>query len=174
LDVRVPLPLAPVVVRRSRVQGRGVFAAAPIRKGTRILEYTGARISAAEADADANDDDPTTRHHTFLFFVSDDVVIDGSRDGNEARFINHSCDPNCEIEISRNRVYIHALRRIAADEELSYDYWYITDETYSMEDLRRIYPCRCGADACRGTLARPPPRKRRRSNGIAAEKDACR
>jgi SET domain-containing protein len=138
------------------------------------MEYTGARISAAEADADADDDDPTKRHHTFLFFVSDDIVIDGARDGNEARFINHSCDPNCEIEISRNRVYIHALRSIAPDEELSYDYWYITDESYTMADLRRIYPCRCGSDACRGTLARPPPRKKRRSMGSGADRDARR
>jgi SET domain-containing protein len=153
--------LAPVVVRRSRVQGRGVFAAAPIRRGTRIIEYTGVRISAAEADADANDDDPTRQHHTFFFAVDDDVVIDGGRGGSDARFVNHSCDPNCEILISRGRVYIHALRDIEPAEELSYDYWYVTDESYTMADLRRIYPCRCGTDACRGTLARPPPRRRR-------------
>jgi SET domain-containing protein len=127
------------------------------------------RISGAEADADANDDDPTTRHHTFLFFVSDEVVIDGARDGSDARFVNHSCDPNCEIVISRGRVYIHSLRDIEPSEELSYDYWYVTDESYTMADLRRIYPCRCGAEACRGTLARPPARKKRRSRSSAKE-----
>jgi SET domain-containing protein len=130
------------------------------------------RISGAEADADANDDDPTTRHHTFLFFVSDEVVIDGARDGSDARFVNHSCDPNCEIVISRGRVYIHSLRDIEPSEELSYDYWYVTDESYTMADLRRIYPCRCGAEACRGTLARPPARKKRRSR--SSEKEARR
>ena len=88
--------------------------------------------------------------------------IDGRRGGNDARFINHSCDPNCEIVITRGRVYIHALRDIPEGEELSYDYWYITDESYTLDDLRRIYPCRCGSSKCRGTLARPPRRAKKR------------
>lgn len=145
----------PVVVRRSRIQGRGVFAARGIAKGERILEYTGARISATEADAGC-DDERMRRHHTFLFSVSDRLVIDASRGGNEARFINHSCNPNCEAIVVGRRVFIHALRRIRAGQELSYDYWYTTDESYTAEDLRRIYPCRCGASKCRGTLARLP------------------
>ncbi len=83
------------------------------------------------------------------------MVIDGSRKGNDAKYINHSCEPNCEVLISRQRVFIHALRDIEPGEELFYDYWYMTDESYTMEDLRRIYPCKCGAKTCRGTLARP-------------------
>jgi SET domain-containing protein len=162
----------PIAVRRSRVQGRGVFATARIAKGTRIIEYTGERISSAEADADADDDDPARRHHTFFFAVDDEVVIDGSRDGSDARFVNHSCDPNCEIAITRGRIFVDALRDIEPGEELSYDYWYITDEAYTLADLKRIYPCRCGAAACRGTLARPPRPARRAKKPAGAAKAA--
>jgi SET domain-containing protein len=152
---------APIVTRRSKIQGRGVFASRDIAEGERIIEYTGARISAQEADANAPDDDGPSRHHTFLFAVDDEVVIDGSSGGNDARFINHSCDPNCEVVIVRGRVFVHALRDVRAGEELLYDYWYTTDESYSLDDLRRIYPCRCGALGCRGTLARPPKRAKK-------------
>ena len=128
---------APIVTRRSKVQGRGVFATRDVAEGERIVEYTGARISSDQADAQCPDDEGVRRHHTFLFPIDDEVVI------------------------SRGRVYIHALRDIAAGDELLYDYWYTTDEGYTLEDLRRIYPCRCGAAKCRGTLARPPKRVRK-------------
>lgn len=155
----------PIVVRKSRIQGRGVFATRLIAQGERIVEYVGARLTHEEADAECPDDEASARHHTFLFAIDDHMVIDGGRNGNDARFINHSCDPNCEVVISRQRVFIHALREIPAGEELVYDYWYLTDESYTLSDLRRIYPCRCGSDACRGTLARPAqrPKKRARS-----------
>ena len=153
---------APIVTRRSKIQGRGVFAARDLAEAERIVEYTGKRVSADEVDANAPDDAESQRHHTFFFMVDDAIVIDGSSGGNASRFINHSCDPNCEVVISRNRVYIHALRDIPAGEELSYDYWYTTDESYTLDDLRRIYPCRCGAARCRGTLARPPKRTRKK------------
>ncbi len=152
----------PVVVRRSRIQGRGVFATRDIAEGEAIIEYTGALITHVEADAQC-DDEGMRRHHTFLFAVDDRYVIDGGRGGNEARFINHSCDPNCESVIVRRRVFIHALRPIAAGEELLYDYWYVTDDAYTLDDLRRIYPCRCRAANCRGTLARPPRRSKKRA-----------
>jgi SET domain-containing protein len=125
-----------------------------------VLEYTGTLITDDEADA-LCDDEGMRRHHTFLFAVDGGYCIDGGRGGNEARFINHSCDPNCESVIKGRRVYIHAMRDIAEGDELLYDYWYVTDETYTMEDLRRIYPCRCRAPNCRGTLARPPRRRKR-------------
>lgn len=156
-----PAP-ASVIVRRSRIQGRGVFAARDFREGEAIIEYTGALITHAEADAQC-DDEGMRRHHTFLFAVDDRYVIDGARGGNESRYINHSCEPNCESLIARRRVFIHALRDVASGEELLYDYWYVTDDAYTMEDLRRIYPCRCRAASCRGTLARPPRRARRRA-----------
>jgi hypothetical protein len=154
---------APIVARRSRVQGRGVFTTRAVAEGERIAEYTGARISSEQADAQCPDDEGASRHHTFLFAVDDRVVIDGSLGGNDARFINHSCDPNCEVVITRGRVYIHAVRDIPEGDELFYDYWYVTDESYTLEDLRRIYPCRCGSAKCRGTLARPPRRTKKRA-----------
>jgi SET domain-containing protein len=154
--------LRPVIVRRSRIQGKGVFAARAFAEGARILEYTGKLITDAEADAGC-DDENGRRHHTFLFAVRDGLVIDASRGGNEARFINHSCEPNCESVVVRRRVYIQALRDIEEGEELLYDYWYVTDAGYTLDDLQRIYPCRCGASGCRGTIARPPPVRRRRA-----------
>lgn len=155
----------PIVVRRSKIQGRGVFATRDIAAGERVVEYTGARISADEADSQNPDDEASGHHHTFLFAIDDDVVIDGSNGGNDARFINHACEPNCEVVISRGRVFIHALEDIAGGDELLYDYWYTTDESYTLDDLRRIYPCHCGADTCRRTLARPPKRPKKRAVG---------
>ena len=155
----MPFP-PPVLVRRSRIQGRGVFAARHIVEGERIIEYTGALLSHAEADA-LCEDESARRHHTFLFAVDDRCVIDGANGGNDSRFINHSCDPNCESVIVGRRVYIHALRSIESGEELLYDYWYVTDEGYTLDELRRVYPCRCRASNCRGTLARPPRRRKR-------------
>ena len=150
----------PIAVRRSRIQGRGVFATRDIPEGERIIEYTGALITNEEADAQC-DDEGMRRHHTFLFGVDDGYSIDGARGGNEARYINHACEPNCESVVIRRRVYIHALRDIATGDELLYDYWYTTDDGYTLEELRRIYPCRCGLPSCRGTIARPPKRKRK-------------
>jgi SET domain-containing protein len=156
-----PTALSPtVIVRRSKIQGRGVFARRAIAPDQRIIEYTGRLISSDEADAQC-DDEAMRRHHTFLFGVDDDYTIDGAHGGNEARYINHSCEPNCESVVEGRRVFIHALRAIATREEIVYDYWYTTDESYSLVDLQRIYPCRCGAPTCRGTLARPPRRRRK-------------
>jgi hypothetical protein len=140
----------PFTVRRSRVQGRGGFALRWIAKGERIVEYTGERIPPDVADA-RYDDDAGRRHHTFLFSVDETTVIDAAVDGNEARFINHSCDPNCEAVDHRGRIFIEALRDIAPGEELAYDYNFELDEPITPALLRR-YPCRCGAEGCRGTI----------------------
>jgi hypothetical protein len=153
-------PPVPVIVRRSKIQGRGVYASRAIAEGERVIEYTGLLITNVEADAQC-DDEGMRRHHTFLFGVDDEFTVDGANGGNEARFINHSCEPNCESVIEGRRVFIDALRDIGAGEEIAYDYWYTTDRGYTLEDLRRIYPCRCGAATCRGTLARPPRRRRK-------------
>ncbi|HEY3258538.1 MAG TPA: SET domain-containing protein-lysine N-methyltransferase, partial [Gemmatimonadaceae bacterium] len=85
-------------IRRSGIQGRGVFARTRIRPGQRIIEYTGERISNAEADR-RYDDETMRRHHTFLFTLDRKRVVDGNSGGNDARLINHSCDPNCEAVI---------------------------------------------------------------------------
>jgi len=140
----------PFTVRRSRVQGRGGFALRWIARGERIVEYVGERIPPAVADA-RYDDEAGRRHHTFLFSVDKKTVIDAAVDGNEARFINHSCDPNCEAVDRRGRIFIEAIRDIAPGEELAYDYNFELDEAITPALLRR-YPCRCGAEGCRGTI----------------------
>jgi len=148
-------------VRQSRIHGRGVFAARRIRKGTRIIEYVGERVSHAEADR-RYEDRPETDNHTFLFTVDGRTVIDAGVGGNEARWINHSCNPNCETFIEDRRVFIEAIRTIQPGEELSYDYQ-IGREKGDPPDIDDIFACRCGAPNCRGTmLTGPKPKQRAR------------
>ena len=150
----------PYRVRRSTIHGTGVFATRRIPKGRRVLEYVGERISHAEADrryeSKAHDD-----NHTFLFTVNNRTVIDGGTHGNEARWINHSCDPNCESVIDDNRVFIEAVRTIQPGDELSYDYMIERDPS-DPPDIDVIFACRCGAKNCRGTMLLPPARKRKK------------
>lgn len=129
----------------------GAFAGQPIRRGARIIEYRGEHISPAEADA-RYDGGPAKHPLVLLFSVDDRTVIDGGVGGNEARFINHSCEPNCESVTHGRRVWIHALRDIAAGEELTYDYNLVGEED-SQEQLT-LYACRCGSKHCRGTMFR--------------------
>jgi SET domain-containing protein len=142
--------MLPIQVRSSSVHGRGVFAAKPIRKGRRIIEYTGRRVPWKDIPADTND------AHTFLFGINDGAdVIDPEVGGNEARWINHSCDPNCEaIEEHDGRVFIHALRNIAAGEELFYDYRLEVDEPITSA-VKKESACSCGSANCRGTMLDP-------------------
>ncbi len=145
-------------VRRSRIHGRGVFAVRRIPKGTRIIEYVGDRISHTQADRRYDDHDEND-NHTFLFSVDRGLVIDAGVGGNEARFINHSCGPNCESVIERRRVFIEAIRDIVPGEELSYDYQ-IGRERGDPPNVDQIYACRCGSAQCRGTMLWPPRRDR--------------
>jgi SET domain-containing protein len=150
----------PFEIRRSRIQGRGAFATRRIRKGERIIEYAGERITNAEADK-RYDDDRMHRHHTYLFTLTQRTVVDGGVGGNASRFINHSCEPNCEAVIEDGHIWIRAVRTIAKGGELTYDYQYerLGDDDEADE---RKYPCRCGAPQCRGTILLPRRRKRRR------------
>ena len=146
-------------VRRSRLHGRGAFALRRIRKGTRIIEYLGERISHREADRRYSDKD-VNDNHTFLFIIDRSTVIDGGARGNAARFINHSCDPNCESVIDDRRVFIEAIRTIQPGEELTYDYQIGRDKE-DPPNVDEIFACRCGASSCRGTMLWPPRRKAR-------------
>ena len=143
----------PFEVRRSRIQGRGVFATRPIRKGQRLIRYVGQAISHEEADR--RYDDRNGRHHTFLFVLDDDTVLDARRGGNDARFINHSCDPNCETVIEDGEIWVEAIKSIAPETELVYDYRFEWDDAYDPDDVR-YYACRCGSAKCRGTILRVP------------------
>ncbi len=140
-------------IRTSGIHGRGAFAIRRIAAGTRIVEYTGERITHAEADA-RYDDAAMERHHTYLMVVNRRTVIDAAVGGGEARIINHSCDPNSAIVVSRGRVFIDALRDIEPGEEICYDYSY---EREAGDDAvaETRYPCQCGAPCCRRTILAP-------------------
>ena len=146
------------LVRNSKIHGRGVFAARNIRKGTCIIEYKGERISWKEA-LRRPDTDPDNPFHTFFFSLDDGRVIDAAVGGNAARWINHSCAPNCETEEDdEGRVHIFARRPIAPGEELTYDYKLTIDGRLTKEE-RAWFACRCGKTRCRGTML---DRKKRR------------
>jgi hypothetical protein len=153
------LPAVPAFeIRQSRIQGRGGFATRRIKRGERVGEYTGERISQSEADR-RYDDDAMARHHTFLFAVSARTVIDAAVGGNDTRYINHSCAPNCDAVIERGRVFIDARKPIFEGEELFYDYSYEREKDAG-PDAESQYPCWCGAPKCRGTILMPKKRKR--------------
>jgi uncharacterized protein len=148
-------------VRHSRIHGYGVFAARRIRKGTTVIEYLGDRVSHDVADSRYEDKDPND-NHTFLFTVDSKTVIDGGVGGNEARYINHGCDPNCASTAQNKRIYVEAIRTIQQGEELAYDYQ-IERDPEDPSNVDEIFACRCGAAKCRGSMlvARRKPRKRR-------------
>lgn len=145
-------------VRRSRVHGHGVFAARRIRKGTNIIEYLGERISHELADERYAHTQPLDGH-TFLFTVDAKTVIDAGINGNEARFVNHGCEPNCQTVQMGKRIFIEALRTIRPGEELTYDYR-IRRDADDPADIDVVFRCRCGAENCRGTMLEAPRKKR--------------
>lgn len=136
--------------RRSGVHGKGVFAAQDLAEGETLIEYVGEVITWKEA-LRRHPHDPKDPNHTFYFHIDEKHVIDAKHGGNSSRWINHSCDPNCEADENGGRVFIKALRNIAAGEELNYDYGLIIDGPLTPE-LKAEYPCWCGAATCRGTL----------------------
>jgi SET domain-containing protein len=161
-------------VRESPFHGLGVFTTRPIKAGTCLLEYLGERISHTEAGrryyAAATPD-----AHVLLFTVDRWTVIDGGVGGRAARYVNHSCDPNCEADIEQGRIFITSIRDIAAGEELTYDYNMDAPRPLP-RDWRRRYGCRCGADGCRGTMLvrfrRIRPRRTRRTTSTARRRPA--
>jgi len=144
-------------VRGSKIHGRGMFATTLILRGTRIIEYTGERITKAEGFRRDLLRQRRARRGgdgcIYTFEVSTRVDIDGRVLWNTARYINHSCRPNCESQIARGRVWIVALRAIKPEEELTYDYYYDFDHY-------KDHPCRCGAEECAGYIVKAPQRWR--------------
>ncbi|HUR41793.1 MAG TPA: SET domain-containing protein-lysine N-methyltransferase [Verrucomicrobiae bacterium] len=150
------MPDAPAyLVRQSGIHGTGVFAARDLAFEEEIVWYEGALITHAEAG------EREDTGHTFLFTLNEWWVIDGGVGGSDARFINHSCDPNCEAagvdddednpDPAKERIVIQALRPIRAGEELTYDYQLEVDEPITDED-RVLWACRCGSPKCRGVM----------------------
>ena len=158
----------PFEIRSSRVHGKGAFALRRIKRGTRVAEYLGERITHGEADSRYEDCD-VNDNHTFLFVVDKRTVIDAGINGNDARFLNHACDPNCESEIEDRRVFIDAIKDIEPGEELNYDYQ-IGREKGDPANVDEIYACRCGSAKCRGTMLWPPKRAKKKSKAKAKVK----
>ncbi|OGO11765.1 MAG: hypothetical protein A2Y93_12420 [Chloroflexi bacterium RBG_13_68_17] len=144
-------------VRSSTIHGHGVFARRAIPTGTRIVEYLGKRISVEESEA-PHDDKETDPAHVLLFAVDKRTLIDAGQGGNAARFINHSCDPNCEAVLDGRRVFIESTSDISPGEELTYDYHLSYEGAHTPQIVAR-YGCRCGAAECRGTMLDPRPRR---------------
>ncbi|MEO8440532.1 MAG: SET domain-containing protein-lysine N-methyltransferase [Spartobacteria bacterium] len=140
-------------VRRSGIHGTGVYTTRKIRKGTRIIEYTGAYIPRRQADnlRPHNPDDP---YHTFYYLLENGAVIDAGKDGNVARWINHSCDPNCTTDEEDHRIFIEALCTIYPGEELFYDYSLDPGERRTRA-VEKAYACFCGSPHCRGSMLEP-------------------
>ncbi len=131
-----------LIIRSSFIHAAGCYTTTPIAKGARVVEYTGPRITKERGDELYQG-----REHTYLFGIGDGkIVIDGN---GMAAFINHSCDPNCEIDEVDDRIYIVALRNIEPDEELLYDY-----NLYDGDEDDPAH-CFCGANTCRGTMYSP-------------------
>ena len=128
-----------IVVRQSGIHGTGVFARRDLPKDCQVIEYVGEKISKIESARRIDAD------NEFIFTLDDDYDLDGKVPWNPARFINHSCTPNCEAEIDGHRVFINALRDIKTGEELSFNYG------YDLEDYRE-HPCRCGTEQCVGFM----------------------
>ena len=153
-------PARPYAVRNSAIHGRGVFAVQPIRKGTRVIEYKGERVSWKNA-LKRPDSDPDNPFHTFFFSLDDGHVIDAGVGGNAARWINHSCGPNCETKEDEGRVFIYAKKDIVPGDELTYDYSLTVDGRLSAEE-RAWFACRCGKRQCRGTMLNAKRKSRKR------------
>jgi len=149
------------IVKSSPIHGYGVFARRAIPPGTCIIEYMGERIDWAEAERRAQERQ-TSLSHTYYFSLHDGRVIDGGSNGNEARFINHSCEPNCEaIEDADGRVFICSSRPVERGEELSYHYALIYEGRHTAA-VKRAFECHCGAPGCAGTFLAPKRRNRTR------------
>jgi SET domain-containing protein len=138
-------------VKTSSIHGSGVFAKRNIPKGTRIFEYAGARVLKSNL---ATDLAAGLTSLAYVMNLNETTAIDGERGGNDARFINHSCNPNCEVLYFNETPYIYSIRQIDIDEELSFDYQYDAgpDVFLSEEEKKKWFPCFCGAENCRGTL----------------------
>lgn len=146
-----------IVRRNSAIHGNGVFALVDLPAKSRVIEYRGKRITHAQADRKY--DGTLDTGHTFLFTLNDKYIVDANEGGNTARWLNHSCDPNCESEVvvdrngdeKKDRVFIQTLRAIKAGEELTYDYGIVLEVPHTKR-LKQLWACRCGSPECTGTM----------------------
>ena len=125
--------------RASPIHGLGGFARTAVAPGTKLVQYAGRRLTKAESLRECE------RRNPFIFYLDDTHDLDGNVDWNPARFLNHSCRPNCAAELINGEIWIVAEGPIAPGEEITFDYG------YDLEDYRE-YPCQCGAEDCVGFI----------------------
>ena len=158
---------APIEARKSPIHGNGVFALKSIKKGAQIIEYTGPRMTHDEVNE--GDGGDVESGHTFLFTLNDEYVIDADAEDTPAKWINHSCDPNCEAVMeedegddrTKDRIFVYAIRNIKAGEELSYNYGITLEEKHTKK-LKKIWQCLCGSKNCTGTLLQPKDKSKKK------------
>ena len=138
-------------IKKSNIDNKGLYASRDIKKGTRIIEYKGKIITAKRSEKDPKFDNDKA---IYLFNLNKKYDLDGDFKYNTARLINHSCDPNCEVTGTGLKIWIHAIKNINRDEELTYDYGFGFDEDF------KNYPCRCKSKNCVGYIVRSESRWR--------------
>jgi uncharacterized protein len=146
-----------ILVKRSPIHGNGVFATQLIPANTKIIEYKGTVIDNDEAARLYGDN--TDTGHTFLFTLNAHYLVDANRNGNSARWINHSCDPNCHALVyvnvhgdeRKDKLWLESLRDIQAGEELNFGYGITLSQRHTAR-MKAIWACRCGSPKCTGTM----------------------
>ena len=138
-------------IKRSKIDNRGLYANRDIKKGTRIMEYKGKIITVKQTESNPKFDNGKA---IYLFNLNKRFDLDGDFKFNTARLINHSCEPNCEVNGEGLKVWVYAIKNIKKGEELTYDYGFGFDEDY------KDFPCRCGSKNCVGFIVREGSRWR--------------
>jgi len=136
---------------KSNINGKGLFANKDIKKDTIIIHYIGKIITKKQTEEDSKFDNGKA---IYLFNINNKYDLDGDFSYNTARLINHSCNPNCQVESKGLKLWISSIRDIKKNEELSYDYGYSFDENY------KEFPCKCGSNNCCGYIVREGSRWR--------------
>ena len=138
-------------IKKSNIDKRGLYAATNIKKNTKIIEYKGKIITVKETEINPKFDNNKA---IYLFNLNKKYDLDGDFKYNTARLINHSCEPNCEVDGVGLKLWIYAIKDIKKNEELTYDYGFSFDEDY------KDFPCRCGSKNCVGFIVRSESRWR--------------
>ena len=138
-------------IKKSNIDNKGLYASTDIKIGTKIIEYKGKIISVKETETNPKFDNDKA---IYLFNLNNRYDLDGDFAYNTARLINHSCDPNCEVEGKGLKLWISSIKDIKKNEELTYDYGFSFDENY------KDFPCKCGSKNCCGYIVRAESRWR--------------
>lgn len=140
-----------VVVKASKIHGKGLFAKSAIKAGTPVIEYDGERITPAEARR-RYPELPGKPRESYLLAVDSKTTIDGGK--SRVRFANHSCDPSCELLVYKKRVFLIALKALKAGDEITYDYNLVIHGDVDVPTALAATACNCGAKTCRRTMLR--------------------